>query len=128
MANGIGMNSDGVRAVFKVVTLLVRFEWKLALFAHRHKTALQFQGDRGGKNESARIDSDHRIDIAGFESSAELLNTFGKKRSTCEYGRDVFELNSGLGKIRNVANGLFQIMERRAGCVVHCWQNYGNRE
>ena len=128
VADGIGVNGDRVRAVFEIVTFLVGGERQLALLAHGNKTALQLQRGGGGEDKSARIDSDDGIDIARFKVSAKLVDALGEQPAIGEQRRDVFELNAGFWKIRNIANGLFQIAERRIGCVVHGGRNYGGEK
>ena len=50
---GIHVHRHGGMAIFKRIILLVRLEWKLAFFADRNESGLQFQRGGGGGGEAS---------------------------------------------------------------------------
>jgi hypothetical protein len=107
--NGVNVNGDGVRAVFEIVILFVNLERQLAFFANGHKTGFEAQRGGGGKDEAAGINADDGIHGAGFVIADEEINAAGEKLGIGQDRRDVLELNAGLRKIRDVADGAFDV-------------------
>src|SRR5207302_10476201 len=106
---GVHVNGDGVRAVFKIVALFVSFERKLALLPDRNEARAQAKRNRRGKDEPAGVsahDSGHRSRLV---IRHQQIHAAAEKARVGEDRRDVFELDTGLRKIGYGANGALQI-------------------
>src|SRR5437762_9641318 len=100
------MDGDGVAAVFEVVALLMGVEGQLALLADGHEAGVQFDGDGGGKDESAGVDAHDAIDLAGLELADEQVDAASEEPRIGQNRGDIFELDARFGEVRDVANGL----------------------
>src|SRR2546427_12505222 len=87
----------------------MRLKGKFSLLADRDKAGLQFHRGSRGKDETACVNADHSIHHSGFDSVAKQINTSTEQPGIGQERGNVFELNSGLRKIRNVADRAFDL-------------------
>src|ERR1043165_8681674 len=106
-------NSGG--AVFKVILLFVSLVRKLAFFSDRDESSFEFDSCSRGKNEPARVYADNRVHRAGFDILGEELDATREKARVRKDRRDVFELDSCFGEVRDVADGAFDFAGVRMG-------------
>jgi len=96
--DGVGVDGDGIGAVFEVVALLEGGVGELALLSDGDEAGLELDGGGGGEDEAARIDADDGIDSAGLVVAGEEVNAEGEEGGVGQDGGNVFELNARFRK------------------------------
>src|SRR5690349_17172941 len=112
------MDGDGVAAVLEIVALLKSAVRQLSFLSDRDKPCSEFEGGGSSKNETARIDSDDRVDRAGLETVNQQINAACKETRIGQHRSDVLELDARLWEIRHVANRFLQLRRSHLD-VVH---------
>jgi hypothetical protein len=74
----VHVNGHSGRAIFQSVILLVSLIGQFALLTHGHEARAQPDGDSRGKDETACINSNHRVHVARLEIIGQLINHVGE--------------------------------------------------
>jgi hypothetical protein len=72
--DGVGVNGDGVRAIFEVITLFECLIRQFPTLSNGHKARLQFPCRGSGKNKASGIDADDRVHGSRAEILREQIN------------------------------------------------------
>ncbi len=83
---------------------------KLARFAHRDEPCIQPIGQRRPKDESARLDPQHQVDIALDVVGGQRVDQLGEAGLVFQQRGDVVKQNPRLGKIRHRAHQRLQVL------------------
>ena len=109
LVNRINVHFQRIGTVFELVTVRVAFEGKFPRLPNRHKSNTQFERQRRGENEPARLGGDHRINLSTLIVIGKLVDGLPKSGRIIQQRGNVFEVDSRLGKIGNVPNKLSQV-------------------
>ena len=93
-------------SVLEIVRLIVSMEREFAGLARDREAHAQSIRDGSADDEAARLDSDHGINFTEIRLG-QLINHCGETARVGDQRREVSEHYSGLGKVRDVANQLF---------------------
>ncbi len=86
---------------------------KLAGFAQRDKSNAELPGNQAAEDKTARFHSDHRREAFAEEGVEELVHREPQSRRILDQRGDVFELDPGLGKVRDIADLGFESIHGR---------------
>ncbi len=85
-------------------------ERQLAGLARNRQADAQSIRDGRADDKAARLDSDHGVNFADIRLR-QLIDHGGKAARIADQRREIAEHNSGLGKIRDVANQFFDFFD-----------------
>ena len=101
--DGVGMNLDGVLAVFFHVRGLARFGRQLAGFATHDESGTQTECQSGAHYEAAALDADYLGDALVLIHLVEFIYHDAQTIGVLKQGADVLELDSLDGEVGHVA-------------------------
>ncbi len=105
------MDGDAVLTVLQRIILRDGRAGQLAVLADQEDARVQRHGERGGKQEAARLDPGDQIDGASRRGDHPLHGARDAGRVE-QQGCDVAELDAGLGEVRDRADQGFQVVIR----------------
>ena len=95
-------------AVFQLVGETLRLPWQLAALANGDKPDAEAIGDRRPEEKSTSVDADDFSDFLSGAIGHKAIDGSAEKAAVAENGRDIFEQDPRLRKIRHVAHGSAQ--------------------
>src|SRR5262249_19665323 len=95
--------------VLQVILEGVRSVGEFARLPQGDQRLFQGQGQRGGRKEAAGVGGGNRVDVLPVAVGGHDVNGFLKRGRFRQERRNVLELNSRFGKIRDVADVLRQV-------------------
>ncbi len=117
-ADGVGVDLDGVDAVFELIVLADGRPGQLALLADRHEADAELAGHSTAEYEAARLDADDVIDGCVDEWLDEPVDRRAQAGGVGQQRGDVAELDAGLGIVGDRADETRQGVEGQAGAVL----------
>lgn len=101
--DGIGVNFDGVVAIFFQVSSLARFGRQLARFARHDKSCIQFFGQHSPHYESPAFDAHHFGDALVLIKAHQFVEHFVNTLRIFEECAHVLKVDTRFGKVGNVS-------------------------
>lgn len=109
--HGVGVDGDGGFAVFEGVALFVGVEGELAFLAHGHEAGVELDRGGGSEDEPAGVNADNGVHVAALEAGGEQINGAAEQAGVGQDGGDVLELDAGFGEVRDVADGVAEVLD-----------------
>jgi hypothetical protein len=103
------VNLQSVRTILQVVGHARHRSRQFARLAHGHESRVQPVGQRRPKDESARLNAQHQVDLLGKIVRRQSVDHLRKTGLVFEQRGYVVKENSRLGKIRNSPHQLLEI-------------------
>src|SRR2546427_3694856 len=100
----IAMNLKRVLPIFQVIRDGSSFGGQFLRLAHRNKSRVQVISQGGRKDESARFNSDDRVNLHSFKFSGERIDGPTQPFRVFQQSRDVVKGYAWLWEIRHFAN------------------------
>lgn len=107
--HAINVHLQRIRAILQFIMKRVRVKGQFARLANGYETGVQLKGQWRGEDKAPSFRGNDRIDLAVREVSGHLPNRFAKRLRSSQQRGNVAKQDSGLRKIRDIANKLFQI-------------------
>ncbi len=111
----IFVDFDAVNTVLKFVFLPNRRSGEFPGFSHRNKSGTELVRKNCSKDEPARFDSDDLVDCHGSIMVPQEGNSRLKCGRILEQGRNIFENNPLLWKVRDGTNVAGEVFYQRTG-------------
>ena len=105
----VGVDLNGVDAVFQAVVLADRACRKLALLAYRHEAAAEFVGDRPAQDEAPGLDARHVIDTGCQKRHHQSVDRCSQTGRIGDERGNVTELDSRLWVVGNCPDQRFDV-------------------
>ena len=94
---------------------------QFSLLPHRHEADSEAMRGSRSENEPTGIDAHDLIDRTGRNVGQEVVDSRIEQPAVGQHRSDVLKLDSRLGKIRHVADRLFEFAQRGDGHALGLW-------
>lgn len=103
-SDGIPMDRQGVRPIFKAVLHLEAIGRQFPRLANRHKPGAQPAGQHASEDKSSRLDTYDLVDTSPLIPLGKVVGQLAKSRCIFQQCRNVVKEDTGLGEIRHFAD------------------------
>src|ERR1051325_7396259 len=104
VANRVAMDLKCVLPVLEIIRKRSTLGRQLSRLAHRYETRTEGIRERRSKDETTRLDPDHRADFLALKLRGQRINRIAQSLGMFQQRRDVIKIDAGLGKVRHFAN------------------------
>src|ERR1041384_7549790 len=104
VANRVAMDLKCVLPVLEIIRKRSTLGRQLSRLAHRYETRTEVIRERRRKDETTRLDADHRVDLPPQKLETQRITRIAQSLGIFQQRRDVIKIDAGLGKVRHFAN------------------------